>query len=128
MHGKRLNAAFCNSAPAPTKQQVIHYDASGKGLYVAGFGLRITKGNARAFVLTYRAKDGTSRRYTIGKLGMWSLTAAREEARRLKIEVDKGGDPVQAAREKRHPAIRVQVVRKEARGSEPRTISIIIKE
>jgi integrase len=76
----------------------ITYDDS-----VPGFGARITSAGAVSFVLNYRRKaDGLERRYTIGTFPSWSVTAARKEAKRLKREVDGGGDPVgkfQAERE-----------------------------
>jgi integrase len=68
----------------------ITYDDS-----VPGFGARITSAGAVSFVLNYRCKrDGRERRYTIGTFPAWSVTAAREEAKRLKREVDGGGDPI----------------------------------
>jgi integrase len=68
----------------------ITYDDS-----VPGFGARITSTGAVSFVLNYRRKaDGIERRFTIGTFPAWSVTAAREEAKRLKREVDGGGDPV----------------------------------
>jgi len=68
----------------------IIYDDS-----VPGFGARITSAGALSFVLNYRRKaDGLERRFTIGSFPAWSVTAAREEAKRLKRDVDSGGDPV----------------------------------
>jgi integrase len=68
----------------------ITYDDS-----VPGFGARITSAGAVSFVLNYRRKaDGLERRFTIGTFPAWSVTAAREEAKRLKREVDGGGDPI----------------------------------
>jgi integrase len=68
----------------------ITYDAS-----VPGFGARITSAGAVSFVLNYRVKaTGIERRFTIGTFPAWSVTAAREEAKRLKREVDGGGDPI----------------------------------
>jgi hypothetical protein len=68
----------------------ITYDAS-----VPGFGARITSAGAVSFVLNYRRKaDSLGRRFTIGTFPAWSVTVAREEAKRLKREVDGGGDPV----------------------------------
>jgi integrase len=67
----------------------ITYDAS-----VPGFGARITSAGAVSFVLNYRRKaDSLGRRFTIGTFPAWSVTVAREEAKRLKREVDGGGDP-----------------------------------
>ena len=68
----------------------ITYDDS-----VPGFGARVTSAGAVSFVLNYRRKaDGLERRFTIGTFPAWSVTAAREEAKRLKRDVDGGGDPV----------------------------------
>jgi integrase len=68
----------------------ITYDDS-----VPGFGARITSAGAVSFVINYRRKtDGLERRWTIGAFPSWSVTAAREEAKRLRREIDSGGDPV----------------------------------
>jgi integrase len=62
---------------------------------VPGFAIRIKASGTRTFVLMYRRKsDGKQRRFTIGAFGAWNTTQAREEARRIKREVDAGGDPV----------------------------------
>jgi integrase len=74
------------SAPAAGNQ--ITYDDE-----VKGFGVRITKAGARAFILNYRAA-GRERRITIGSFPDWSVSAARERAKELKREVDNGGDPM----------------------------------
>lgn len=73
-------------------------DARGRNLIiyddeVAGFGLRITAAGARAFVLSYRIAR-RERRLTIGSWPDWSVTAAREEAKRFKREIDLGNDPL----------------------------------
>jgi integrase len=85
----RLNDAIVRRLPAPATGNRVTYDAD-----VKGFGARVTAAGHRAFVLTYRTKLGRQRRYTIGSFPDWQITAAREEARRLKREVDGGGDPL----------------------------------
>ena len=46
-------------------------------------------------MLNYRRKsDGRERRYTIGSYPDWGAAAAREEAKRLKREIDGGADPI----------------------------------
>src|SRR5579883_1837805 len=70
------------------------------------FGLRLSAGGARSFVIRYRNKDGVDREHTIGRLegqreagGVWTLAGAREEAKRLLREIDAGrADPVQDGR------------------------------
>jgi integrase len=60
---------------------------------VRGFGLRTTAAGAKSFILNYRA-DGIERRLTIGSFPTWSVVQAREEARRLRREIDEGEDPL----------------------------------
>ncbi|MGY5803386.1 tyrosine-type recombinase/integrase [Rhizobium sp. LEGMi12c] len=86
--------------PAPDKGNKVYYDH-----VVKGFGVRVTKAGARAFILNYRI-DGRERRYTIGSYPDWSLTTAREEAKRLKRQIDTGTDPL-AEREERRDAVTV---------------------
>jgi integrase len=57
---------------------------------------RLPEAGHRAFVLTYRTKLGRQRRITIGTFPDWSVVGAREEARRLKREIDSGRDPLAA--------------------------------
>jgi integrase len=66
-----------------------------------GFGARITAAGAVSFVLNYRT-GGQERRLTIGSFPAWSVSAARAEARRLRVLIDQGEDPLgerEAARE-----------------------------
>jgi len=73
------------------------------------FGLRITAGGSRSFVIRYRNADGADREHTIGRLdaardggGVWTLATAREAAKVLLREIDAGrADPVQDDRSKR---------------------------
>ena len=67
---------------------------------VKGFGLRVTPGGSKSYVLSYRAGHGRhapQHRITIGKHGSpWTPEAARREAIRLRGEVAKGGNPADA--------------------------------
>jgi integrase len=95
---QRLTDKIIRALETPDKGNRIAYDVG-----LPCFGIRVTTAGAKSFVLNYRRKaDGLERRYTIGTFPAWSVTAAREEAKRLKREVDGGGDPVgkfKAARE-----------------------------
>jgi integrase len=81
--------------PDPGRPWKISYDSE-----VTGFGVRVTKNGARSFILNYRAR-GIERRYTIGSYPDWKVTAAREEAKRLKREIDQGRDPMGERHEER---------------------------
>lgn len=61
---------------------------------VNGFGVRITAAGAVSFIYNYRTKGGTLRRYTIGSPPIYSVEAARDEAKDLAQRVRKGADPL----------------------------------
>jgi integrase len=85
----KLTDTTVKRLPAPAEGYEITWDSQ-----VAGFGARITAGGARAFTLDYRTRVGRKRRFTIGTFPNWSTGAARDEARRLKTLIDRGGDPL----------------------------------
>lgn len=72
----------------PVRGQLVLWDDD-----VKGFGLRVTPGGAKAFVLDYRA-EGRQRRITIGAYPDWRVAAARKVASDLKRDVDLGFDPM----------------------------------
>lgn len=86
---EHLTDAIVKRLPAPAKGYKITYDDD-----VKGYGARVTAAGARAHVLNYRTKTGRERRITIGSWPDWPTTMARAEAKRLKQEIDRGGDPL----------------------------------
>jgi integrase len=93
----RLTDPAIKQLPAPTRGNRISYDDT-----VKGFGCRVTAAGARSFILTYHRRiDGKQRRLTIGQFPDWGTAAAREEAKRIKREVDGGADPLAAYQELR---------------------------
>jgi integrase len=91
MAGQPLRDALVRSLPAPEKGSKIIYDG-GKDR-IRGFGLRVTAAGVKAFILNYTV-DGRERRMTIGGYPTWSVAAAREEAKKLRQDVDRGIDPL----------------------------------
>jgi integrase len=85
---QKLTDKIVKDLAPPVKGNKIAYDTE------AGFGARITAAGARAFVLNYRTRSGRERRFTIGTYPAWKVTAAREEARRLKKLIYEGQDPL----------------------------------
>ncbi len=80
---------------APVSGNKVTYDDD-----VKGFGVRVTKAGARAFILNYRA-GGRERRITIGAYPDWTAGAARDRAKELKRRVDNGADPMAERHEER---------------------------
>ena len=78
--------------------RILKPPATGNKVYwdseVAGFGLRITANDAKAFILNYRTTAGRARRKTIGGYPDWTATDARKEAQSLRRVIDAGGDPL----------------------------------
>jgi integrase len=58
-----------------------------------GFGVRVTAGGNRSFVLNYRLR-GREHRYTIGAWPDWSALKAVREARSLRQRIDRGENPL----------------------------------
>src|SRR5215471_7786887 len=85
----RLTDALIKRLPIPATGNTITWDSA-----VAGLGVRVTAAGHRSFVLDYRTRGGRRRRYTIGTFPDWSVVGAREEARKLKRQIDTGGDPL----------------------------------
>jgi integrase len=65
-----------------------------------GFGVRSYPGGGKSFFIDYRL-DGRQRRFTIGPFPRWSADAARERAKKLRKEIDRGVDPAGDKRERR---------------------------
>ncbi|WP_442577755.1 tyrosine-type recombinase/integrase [Mesorhizobium sp. ASY16-5R] len=91
-----LTDALIKQLPLPSKGMAITYDAE-----VKGFGIRVTAKGAKSFILNYRTKIGAERRITIGSVAEWKTTVAREQAKKLKREIDVGGDPLGEREEER---------------------------
>jgi integrase len=62
--------------------------------WCSGFGVRLSSGGSRSFILRYRNAKGEDKIYTIGDWPTWSMEAARNEAFDLKRRIVKGGDPL----------------------------------
>ena len=85
---EKLTDTIVKALSAPASGNAISYDKD-----VKGFGVRVTKAGAKAFILNYRV-SGRERRITIGSYPDWSTADAREHAKTLKKDVDRGGDPM----------------------------------
>lgn len=92
----KLNENVIKELPVPAKGNCIAYFAGATiqgATAPRGFGVRITAGGARAFVLNYRLR-GREYRYTIGAWPDWSALKAVRAARELRQRVDRGENPL----------------------------------
>lgn len=93
---KNLSEETIKSLPVPDAGNRITYFAGAKiqgATAPRGFGVRVTAGGARAFVLNYRLR-GLECRYTIGAWPDWSALKAVRAARDLRQRVDRGENPL----------------------------------
>src|SRR5258707_502665 len=71
----------------PATGQVDHWDET-----LPGFGMRVSSGGARTWVVMYRY-NGIKRRMKLGRFPPKSLADARDEAREALRKAEKGLDP-----------------------------------
>src|SRR5262245_8772025 len=94
---KRLTRKVLETVHPPATGALTLWDDDPKA---KGFGVRVYAGGGRAFFVNYRV-DGREKRHTIGRYPLWSVDAARERAKELRKEIDKGHDPAGEKRERR---------------------------
>ncbi|MDZ4095689.1 MAG: Arm DNA-binding domain-containing protein, partial [Paracoccaceae bacterium] len=95
--GTHLTERIVKAAEIGTRKYVV-FDED-----CAGFGLCVFLSGRKGFVLIY-CVAGRQRRMTIGTWPAWSVVAAREEAKRLKRDIDRGEDPMDTRTNARHAA------------------------
>jgi len=91
-----LTDTLVRKTPAPPHGQVIIKDDE-----IRGFGVRVTAGGARSFVLGYSV-NARERRFTLGAFPVLTAAMAREKAEKLRQQILDGIDPMaerQAERE-----------------------------
>jgi len=92
----KLNEAVIRTLPVPETGNKVHYfpGAILQGKEAPrGFGVRVSSGGVKSFVLNYRIKL-RERRYTIGQHPDWTVLDAVNEARKLRQRIDRGEDPL----------------------------------
>lgn len=94
----RLTEKVIKALEPPRRGNRITYDGD-----IPGFGLRVTKGGAKSFILNYRI-DGRERRLTLGSWPAWNATGARRRAKELRTSIDRGDDPLDDKQQRRAAA------------------------
>src|SRR6516164_4332013 len=93
---KKLNEETIRRMQVPATGNSITYFAGAtiQGAKAPrGFGVRVTAGGSRSFVLNYRLR-GREHRYTIGAWPDWSALQAVRAARTLRQRIDRGENPL----------------------------------
>ena len=85
----KLTDALVKALPAPAKGYRITFDKD-----VPGLGVRVTAASARSWTLDYRTTAGRTRRMTLpGSAASWTVSQARDHARKLIRRIADGADP-----------------------------------
>jgi integrase len=91
----KLTSLFVESVKPPNAGQVDYWDRK-----TPGFGLRVSQGGRKAWVLTYR-HQGRFRRLTLGTYPILNVADARDLAKIKLAEVQRGIDPATLKRDSR---------------------------
>lgn len=89
----RLTDRYMETLKPPAKGNTVIWDSNKSA--PAGFGVRVTANGTVSFVLDYRNARRENRRFTIGQWDEWNVFKARNRAKKLRVEIDDGADPVQ---------------------------------
>ncbi len=95
----RFTEAFIKGLAAPSQGRQHWYDSHPDS--PKGFGVRVSAGGTKTFILRYLAPTGNDRILSIGAWPTWSLTAARLEAHAQRRKIDTGIDPLEAEKAER---------------------------
>lgn len=97
----RITKSFVDKVPIPEiSQDGKSTQAFYRDSVIAGFGLRVTSGGAKSFIVEKRV-DGRVKRKTLGRYGNLTVEQARKEAQKFLGKVASGIDPIREVQEKR---------------------------
>lgn len=89
----KLSKKVIDGLPSPASGQDFVFDDQ-----IKGFGIRISPGGTKSFILNYRSGD-RKKRVTIGKYGVFTVDQARRKALEMLADASKGSDPAQKRKE-----------------------------
>jgi len=92
----KLTKTVIDALETPATGQAFLWDAD-----VRNFGVRVSSGGVKTFVIRYRNTDGRSRRLSIGRYGTLTIDQARTQARIKLGSVAAGGDPAEERQQRR---------------------------
>jgi integrase len=85
---ERITDRFVKAVTPPSKGDHLYRDTE-----LAGFALRVTAGGVKTFVFCFRL-DGGEYRMAFARFPTWTVAAARERAKELRRQVDRGENPL----------------------------------
>jgi integrase len=95
---RRLTKRFIDTfKPAPARGDYVIWDAD-----LNGYGLRVKRSGALAYVYRYRTRAGDQRKGKIARVGELTPDQARAEAKKLLAAAAMGQDPAKDRRDERH--------------------------
>ncbi|MDH6149315.1 MULTISPECIES: tyrosine-type recombinase/integrase [Paraburkholderia] len=92
-----------SAAPREDGKPAFYFDDE-----IKGFGIRVT-GGAKTFIVD-RKLNGKTVRVSIGRYPAWSVQAARDRAKELIVELDKGNDVRQQEKQRSDAGVTLQLV------------------
>jgi len=96
---------------------VIRWDNDPKA---RGFGVRRNAGGSITYFFNYRDGDGRERRVSIGPHPRWTAGQARERAKELRKQIDRGDDPAGDRQERRQAPTMQDLIDRYLRDQLPR--------
>jgi hypothetical protein len=87
----KLTKAAVEAIEPPVKGQIMVWDTA-----VAGFGVRVSAGGAKTFILLGRVNGKVVKR-TLGRFGITTVEKARQEAIKTAGQFASGIDPVKGS-------------------------------
>lgn len=92
----KISKTAIDGLPLPEKGQSFLWDSD-----LRGFGVRVTAGGAKSYVVQYRNDEGRTRRLGIGRCGVLTPDEARKQAKIKLGAVAAGADPAEEHQESR---------------------------
>jgi integrase len=99
-----ITKSFIDKLQPPSQGYKLYFDDD-----VRGFGARVTAGGKVTFFVQARVL-GKELRYTIGSADHWPIKGARDQARDLVVQMNKGIDPREAKRAKKAALVTLRMV------------------
>jgi integrase len=105
MDKRRLDDRYVQGLPVPktgTQRIWDQPDTNPKKTWCSGFGVRLSAGGGKVFILRYRNKHRQEKLVSIGQYPVWSTDAARDQAIEMRRRIKDGGDPLKELQDERN--------------------------